>query len=106
MAGDAVLASALVGGLAPAPSGACQLANTVRVSRAELAPREDRLIAGMAQILAGILDDVTPDDCRDIAMLVTVMHEGITAQEIIHGAPAAAFRERIIPRVLTAVTTA
>ncbi|MEU2617720.1 TetR/AcrR family transcriptional regulator [Streptomyces sp. NPDC007157] len=72
---------------------------------AELVPHEERFIAGMTQILAGVLHDATPDDCRDIAMLVTAMHEGITAQEIIHGAPAAAFRERIIPRVLGAITT-
>lgn len=72
----------------------------------ELAPREDRLNAGLAQILADLLQDAAADDCRDIAMLVTALHEGITAQEIIHGAPAAAFRERIIPRVLNAITTA
>ncbi|MEV6028772.1 TetR/AcrR family transcriptional regulator [Streptomyces sp. NPDC052036] len=72
----------------------------------QLAPREDRLNAGLAQILADLLHDATPDDCRDIAMLITALHEGITAQEIIHGTPAAAFRERIIPRVLGAITTA
>ncbi|MEU2741342.1 TetR/AcrR family transcriptional regulator [Streptomyces sp. NPDC007095] len=72
---------------------------------AELAPREDRLNAGMAQIFASLLHDATPDDCHDIAMLVAALHEGLTAQEIIHGAPAAAFRERIVPRVLNAITT-
>ncbi|MEU6770038.1 TetR/AcrR family transcriptional regulator [Streptomyces sp. NPDC046759] len=71
---------------------------------AELAPREDRLIAGMVRILSGLLHDTAPQDRRDIALLVTAMHEGITAREIIHGASAVAFRERIIPRVLSAIT--
>ncbi|MFB7508780.1 hypothetical protein [Streptomyces broussonetiae] len=59
----------------------------------------------MAQILTALLHEAAPHDGRDIAMLVTAMHEGITALEIIHGAPAAAVRERIIPRVLNAITT-
>ncbi|MCP2257204.1 transcriptional regulator, TetR family [Streptoalloteichus tenebrarius] len=73
---------------------------------AELAPHEDRLTTGIANLLARLLPQSTPDTARDVARLVTALHEGATAQELIHGAPATAFRARVLPHVIDTITTA
>ncbi|CCH31763.1 hypothetical protein BN6_44830 [Saccharothrix espanaensis DSM 44229] len=63
---------------------------------AELAPHEDRLTTGMADLLVRSLPNLTPDHARDVARLLTALHEGTTAQELIHGSTATAFRDRLL----------
>ncbi|MFE0024186.1 TetR/AcrR family transcriptional regulator [Amycolatopsis sp. NPDC059021] len=72
---------------------------------AELAPHEDRLTTAMADLLATLQPGLSPGDARDIALLITALHEGTTAQELIHGAPATAFRARTVPRVVDTFAT-
>ncbi|MFD9889052.1 TetR/AcrR family transcriptional regulator [Amycolatopsis sp. NPDC059027] len=72
---------------------------------AELAPHEDRLTTAMADLLTSLLPGLAPGDARDLALLITALHEGTTAQELVHGAPATAFRARTVPRVVDTIAT-
>ncbi|GAA4526907.1 TetR/AcrR family transcriptional regulator [Amycolatopsis samaneae] len=72
---------------------------------AELAPHEDRLTTAMADLLTTLRPRLSPGDARDLAWLITALHEGTTAQELIHGAPATAFRARTVPRVVDTLAT-
>lgn len=64
---------------------------------AELIPHEDRLTTAMANLLTRLLPQVTPDKAGDLARLITALHEGTTALELIHGPDAAGFRNRLLP---------
>jgi AcrR family transcriptional regulator len=70
---------------------------------AELASREDRLTAGMAKVLAPLIPHATPAYAHELARLLTALHEGSIAQELIHGHSSTAFEHRLTYRFLAAL---
>jgi AcrR family transcriptional regulator len=72
---------------------------------AELASREDRLTAGMAKVLAPLIPHATPAYAHELAQLLTALHEGAIAQEVIHGDRGTAFENRLTYRFLASLVT-
>ncbi|MEV0678582.1 TetR/AcrR family transcriptional regulator [Actinosynnema sp. NPDC050436] len=70
---------------------------------AELAPHEDRLTTGLAALLERSLPGLSRDRAEDVARLLTALHEGTTAQELIHGTAATAFRDRLLSDIVDAL---
>jgi AcrR family transcriptional regulator len=73
------------------------------VIAADLAHREDRLTAGMATALAPLVPHATPAYARQLARLLTALHEGAIAQELIHGRSETEFKDRLTYRFLASL---
>jgi AcrR family transcriptional regulator len=72
---------------------------------AELAGREDRLTAGMANVLHPLIPNATPAYARELARLLTALHEGAIAQELIHGHSDTEFKDRLTYRFVASLVT-
>ncbi|MBE1574335.1 TetR/AcrR family transcriptional regulator [Amycolatopsis roodepoortensis] len=73
---------------------------------AELAPHENRLTAGIVELLTRLHPDCPADVARDLARLITAFHEGTTAHELIQADANADFRKRVLPPFIAAVAAA